>query len=108
MRFLLTDEQRAFARSLDAMLSASDVPSAARAWAMGDHAPGREVWARLAEAGVFALAVPRAYEGVGTLPVELTVAFVELGRHAVPNWVRCLTYATVRSRRVSPTPRACA
>ncbi|NUK24221.1 acyl-CoA dehydrogenase family protein [Streptomyces lunaelactis] len=84
MRFLLTDEQRAFARSLDAMLSASDVPSAARAWAMGDHAPGREVWARLAEAGVFALAVPRAYEGVGTLPVELTVAFVELGRHAVP------------------------
>ncbi|AVZ72455.1 acyl-CoA dehydrogenase [Streptomyces lunaelactis] len=84
MRFLLTDEQRAFARSLDAMLSASDVPSAARAWAMGDHAQGREVWARLAEAGVFALAVPRTYEGVGTLPVELVVAFVELGRHAVP------------------------
>lgn len=84
MRFLLTDEQRAFARSLDAMLSASDTPSAVRAWAAGDHAPGRALWTRLAEAGVFALAVPEAYEGVGMLPVELAVVFVELGRHAVP------------------------
>jgi alkylation response protein AidB-like acyl-CoA dehydrogenase len=84
MRFLLTDEQRAFARSLDAMLSAADTPSAVRAWAAGDHAAGRALWSRLAEAGVFALAVPEAYEGVGPLPVELAFAFVELGRHAVP------------------------
>lgn len=84
MRFLLTDEQRAFGRSLDAMLSASDTPSAVRAWAAGDHAPSRALWSRLAETGVFALAVPEAYEGVGLLPVELAVAFVELGRHAVP------------------------
>ncbi|MFI1399183.1 acyl-CoA dehydrogenase family protein [Streptomyces sp. NPDC020681] len=84
MRFLLDDEQEAFARSLDTMLSASDVPSAARAWASGDHAPGLAVWSRLAEAGVFALAVPETYEGVGPLPVELVVAFLELGRHAVP------------------------
>ncbi|MCX4822389.1 acyl-CoA/acyl-ACP dehydrogenase [Streptomyces sp. NBC_01142] len=84
MRFLLTDEQQAFARSLDAMLSAADTPSAARAWAAGDPAPGLALWSRLAEAGVFALAAPEAYEGVGPLPVELAVAFVELGRHAVP------------------------
>ncbi|MFI9583116.1 acyl-CoA dehydrogenase family protein [Streptomyces sp. NPDC052236] len=84
MRFLLTEEQRAFEHSLDAMLSASDTPSAVRAWAAGNHAPGRAVWARLAEAGVFALAVPEAYGGVGPLPAELAVAFVELGRHAVP------------------------
>ncbi|MGW7363585.1 acyl-CoA dehydrogenase family protein [Streptomyces sp. NPDC054841] len=84
MRFVLTDEQQAFARSLDAMLTAADTPAAARAWAAGNASPGRALWARLAEAGVFALAVPEAYEGVGPLPVELAVAFVELGRHAVP------------------------
>ncbi|MGW3664287.1 acyl-CoA dehydrogenase family protein [Streptomyces sp. NPDC005141] len=84
MRFLLDAEQRAFAASLDAMLASADTPSAVRAWATGDHAPGRALWSRLAEAGVFALAVPEAYEGVGLLPVELAVSFVELGRHAVP------------------------
>ncbi|MEV6018157.1 acyl-CoA dehydrogenase family protein [Streptomyces sp. NPDC051997] len=84
MRFLLDAEQRAFAASLDAMLGSSDTPSAVRAWALGDPGPGRALWSRLAEAGVFALAVPEEYEGVGPLPVELAVAFVELGRHAVP------------------------
>jgi alkylation response protein AidB-like acyl-CoA dehydrogenase len=84
MRFLLDAEQRAFAASLDAMLTSSDTPSAVRAWAGGRHAPGRVLWSRLAEAGVFALAVPEGYEGVGPLPVELAVAFLELGRHAVP------------------------
>ncbi|MFG2497586.1 acyl-CoA dehydrogenase family protein [Streptomyces sp. NPDC048441] len=84
MRFLLDDEQREFARTLDAMLTAAGAPEAARAWASGDHAPGRAVWGRLAAAGVFALAVPEEHEGVGPLPVEVAVAFVELGRHAVP------------------------
>ncbi|MFE0698579.1 acyl-CoA dehydrogenase family protein [Streptomyces sp. NPDC058872] len=84
MAFLPTAEQRAFARSLDALLSASGTPATARAWAGGDSGPGRALWGRLAEAGVFALAVPEAHEGVGPLPVELAHAFVELGRHAVP------------------------
>ncbi|GGN69297.1 hypothetical protein GCM10011579_043490 [Streptomyces albiflavescens] len=84
MRFLLDTEQRAFAASLDAMLTSADTPAAVRAWAAGDHDPGRALWARLADAGVFALAIPEAYEGVGPLPVELAVAFTELGRHAVP------------------------
>lgn len=84
MRFLPTDEQRAFARSLDAMLTAAGTPRAVRAWAAGDAGPGRELWARLGAAGVFALAAPEAYEGVGPLPVELAHAFVESGRHAVP------------------------
>ncbi|MGA5192971.1 acyl-CoA dehydrogenase family protein [Streptomyces exfoliatus] len=84
MRFLLDDEQREFARSLDGMLTAADTPGAARAWAAGDTAPGRALWARLAESGVLALAVPERHEGLGPLPLELAVAFVELGRHAVP------------------------
>ncbi|MFF1509577.1 acyl-CoA dehydrogenase family protein [Streptomyces sp. NPDC058326] len=84
MRFLLDDEQREFARSLDAMLTAADTPAAARAWAAGDTAPGRALWSRLAEAGLFALAVPERHDGLGPSPVELAVAFTELGRHAAP------------------------
>lgn len=83
MRFLLDDEQREFARSLDALLTAADTPPAVRAWAAGDHGPGLALWRRLAEAGVFGLAVPEAYGGAGPLPVETAVACVELGRHAV-------------------------
>ncbi|MEU7032309.1 acyl-CoA dehydrogenase family protein [Streptomyces sp. NPDC046237] len=84
MGFLATEEQRDFARSLDAMLAAAGTPTVIRAWAAGDPSPGRALWSRLAEAGVLALAVPEPYEGVGPLPVELVTAFVELGRHGVP------------------------
>ncbi|WP_146065370.1 acyl-CoA dehydrogenase family protein, partial [Streptomyces sp. B226SN101] len=84
MGFLLTDEQREFGRSLDALLTAADTPAVLRAWAAGDHGPGRALWGRLADAGVFALAVPEADGGLGPLPVESAVACVELGRHAVP------------------------
>ncbi|MBK3578148.1 acyl-CoA/acyl-ACP dehydrogenase [Streptomyces sp. MBT65] len=84
MRFLLDPEQRAFADSLNAMLTAADTPSVVREWSRGEHARGRALWRRVADAGVFALAVPEAYEGLGPRPVELAVAFVELGRHAVP------------------------
>ncbi|MBZ4018374.1 acyl-CoA dehydrogenase family protein [Streptomyces purpurogeneiscleroticus] len=84
MRFLPDDAQREFARSLDALLTAADTPAVSRAWAAGDTGPGRRLWTRLADLGVFALAVPEAYEGVGPLPVELAFAFTELGRHAVP------------------------
>ncbi|MFJ5731660.1 acyl-CoA dehydrogenase family protein [Streptomyces paradoxus] len=84
MRFLLDDGQRDFARSLDGMLRSAGTPGVVRSWASGDHVPGRALWARLAEAGVFALAIPEEHEGLGVLPVELAVAFGELGRHAVP------------------------
>ncbi|MYT14721.1 Acyl-CoA dehydrogenase [Streptomyces sp. SceaMP-e96] len=84
MRFLLTDEQRDFARALDGMLGASGTPAVVRAWAAGEHKPGRALWARLAEAGVFGLAVPERHGGAGLLPAELALFFTELGRHAVP------------------------
>ncbi|MFH8465670.1 acyl-CoA dehydrogenase family protein [Streptomyces sp. NPDC017991] len=86
MRFLLDDEQTAFARSLDALLTAADTPAVVRAWGAGDHTAGRALWSRIADLGVFALAVPEAeaYGGLGPRPVEVAVAFLELGRHAVP------------------------
>ncbi|MFC9231589.1 acyl-CoA dehydrogenase family protein [Streptomyces decoyicus] len=84
MRFLLTDEQREFARTLDGMLGASGTPAVVRAWAAGEQKPGRELWTRVAAADVFALAVPERHRGMGLMPVELALSFVELGRHAVP------------------------
>ena len=96
MRFLLDTEQRAFAGSLDALLTSAGTAGVVRRWSAGDHTSGRALWSRLAEAGVFALAVPEAYEGLGPRPVELAVAFVQLGRHAVPGpLVETVTAATL-------------
>ncbi|MEU6623764.1 acyl-CoA dehydrogenase family protein [Streptomyces litmocidini] len=107
MRFLLDDEQREFARSLDSMLTAADTPAAVRAWAAGDTAPGRALWARLAEAGVLALAVPERHDGLGPLPLELVVAFTELGRHAVPGpLVETVAAAALLDRVDDPTAAA--
>ncbi|MFE5817756.1 acyl-CoA dehydrogenase family protein [Streptomyces sp. NPDC056479] len=105
MRFLLDAEQRAFADSLDAMLTASDTPSVVREWSLGDHAGGRALWSRVAEAGVFALAVPETCEGLGPRPVELALAFVELGRHAVPGpLVETVTAAALLAGLPDPGP----
>ncbi|MEU9299440.1 acyl-CoA dehydrogenase family protein [Streptomyces sp. NPDC048269] len=84
MRFLPTDEQSDFARTLRSLLGSADVPVAVRAWAGGGHGPGRAIWARLAGTGLFALAVPEPYDGAGPLPLELALGFVELGRAGVP------------------------
>ncbi|MFI9765509.1 acyl-CoA dehydrogenase family protein [Streptomyces sp. NPDC052415] len=77
-------EQRAFVASLDGMLGAADTPAVVRDWSRGEHARGRALWGRIAAAGVFGLAVPEELGGLGVRPVELALAFVELGRHAVP------------------------
>ncbi|WP_030155869.1 acyl-CoA dehydrogenase [Streptomyces sp. NRRL S-244] len=87
MRFLPTGEQSDFARTLHGLLGASQVPAAVRAWGAGDHGPGRALWSRLAGTGLFALAADEAYGdlgGLGPLPVELALGFVELGRAGVP------------------------
>ncbi|MCX5378923.1 acyl-CoA dehydrogenase family protein [Streptomyces sp. NBC_00091] len=84
MRFLLTEEQSDFARTLRSLLGAAEVPATVRAWAAGEHGPGRALWSRLAGTGLFALAAPEAYDGLGPLPVELALGFVELGRAGVP------------------------
>ncbi|MFF4493171.1 acyl-CoA dehydrogenase family protein [Streptomyces sp. NPDC001546] len=83
MRFLPTGEQSEFVRVLRSLLGAAQVPVTVRAWAAGDHGPGLALWSRLAGTGLWALAVPEAYEGLGPLPVELALGFVELGRAGV-------------------------
>ena len=84
MFFDVDAQQRDFAASIDAALTAADVPSAVRAWAAGDTAPGRKVWAQLADLGVTALAVPERFDGLDAHPVDLVVAMERLGRWCVP------------------------
>ncbi|KIF05626.1 acyl-CoA dehydrogenase, partial [Streptomyces sp. RSD-27] len=83
MRFLPTGEQSDVARTLRSLLGAAGVPATVRAWAAGDHGPGLALWSRLADTGLCALAAPEAYEGLGPLPVELALGYVELGRAGV-------------------------
>jgi alkylation response protein AidB-like acyl-CoA dehydrogenase len=80
MRFRPEPEQLAFARSLGELLADADTPSVARAWAAGDPSPGRKLWTRLADQGVLSLGTPDS----GASPVDLVLAFEQLGRHAVP------------------------
>ncbi len=84
MKFELDDQQRDFAASIDAALASADVPAVVRAWAGGDTAPGRKIWARLADLGVTALAVPERFDGLDAHPVDLVVALERLGRWCVP------------------------
>jgi alkylation response protein AidB-like acyl-CoA dehydrogenase len=84
MKFDLDEQQRDFAASIDAALTAADVPGAVRAWAGGDTGPGRKVWARLADLGVTALTVPERFNGLDAHPVDLVVAMERLGRWCVP------------------------
>jgi alkylation response protein AidB-like acyl-CoA dehydrogenase len=84
MRFDVDAQQRDFAASIDAALAAADVPGAVRAWASGDTAPGRKIWARLADLGVTALTVPERFDGLAAHPVDLVVALERLGRWCVP------------------------
>ena len=84
MNFEIDEQQRDFAASIDAALSAADLPSAVRSWADGDTAAGRKVWAQLADLGVTALMVPEKFDGIDAHPVDLVVAMERLGRWCVP------------------------
>jgi alkylation response protein AidB-like acyl-CoA dehydrogenase len=84
MNFELDAQQRDFAASIDAALGSADVPAAVRTWSGGDTAPGREIWSRLADLGVTALAVPERFGGLDAHPVDLVVALERLGRWCVP------------------------
>ena len=84
MKFSLDSQQRDFATSIDAALTAADVPGAVRAWMKGDTGPAAAVWTRLADLGVTSLMVAEAFDGLAAHPVDLVVACERLGRWAVP------------------------
>ena len=84
MEFVLDQQQRDFAASIDAALGAAGLPGVVRAWSAGDVAPGRKVWDQLANLGVTALAVPEKFDGLAADPIDLVVALERLGRWCVP------------------------
>ncbi len=84
MKFDLDEQQRDFSASIDAAMSAADVPAAVRAWSAGDTGPGRKVWSTLADLGVTALMVPEKFDGIEAHPVDLVVAAERLGYWGVP------------------------
>lgn len=89
MRFEHDEDQRDYAASLEKLLSSAATVAVARAWAEGDHAPGRALWDRLTEQGLLQLALEAT-------PVELCLAFEALGRHAVPGpWVESAAYLPI-------------
>jgi hypothetical protein len=89
VKFVLSDDQRDFAASLESLLAASDTVAVARAWAAGDSAPGLRLWGRLAEQGVTMLATEAS-------AVEVAIAFEALGKYAVPGpWVESAAYLPV-------------
>ncbi|MEG8177407.1 acyl-CoA/acyl-ACP dehydrogenase [Nocardia terpenica] len=84
MRFALSPEHRDFAGSLRKMCEAAGTPGIVRAWTAGDHRGGRGLIRQLAGAGALGLAIDEAHGGMGAETIDLVVAFVELGRAAVP------------------------
>ncbi|UNZ17345.1 acyl-CoA dehydrogenase family protein [Streptomyces sp. 891-h] len=84
MRFLPDEDHRSYAATVRRLLADAGPYEAARAWAAGDHAPGRALWQALAGTGLPALAVPEERGGIGWYPPELAAAFVEIGRVSAP------------------------
>lgn len=84
MRFLPTEEQRAFGSALDGLLASADTPGATRAWAAGEHAAGLALWRRLAELGLHGLLVAEESGGLAGEPIDAAIAFERLGFHGVP------------------------
>jgi alkylation response protein AidB-like acyl-CoA dehydrogenase len=84
MRFAFTDDQKLFAEGLRDLLVKECPPATVRAaWDDGTgHAPN--LWAHLAEMGVFGMLVPEADGGMGGSEVDLVLLLEELGRAAVP------------------------
>ena len=84
MRFALSTEQQDFATSLREQLTDAKTPQVIRAWNAGDTGPGRALLRQLADTGVTGLAITEEHGGLGADPVDLAVAFIEIGRAAVP------------------------
>jgi alkylation response protein AidB-like acyl-CoA dehydrogenase len=77
-----TDEQKELREAVRKLLRDKAPLSALREGADEPDGPrfDRELWGRLAEMGLLALAVPEKYDGLGQTVVELSVVFEELGR----------------------------
>src|SRR6202035_2624036 len=94
MKATPTAEQREFASTLRALLSAESLVSPARA--LGEPGADRStatLWKALADAGVFGLAIAEEYGGSGGSLDDLAVFYTEAGRALCPTTVHSTVQA---------------
>lgn len=84
MKFAPTSDQLDFGSAVSALIASSDGAGTARSWADGNTEAGTKLWSRLGDVGVHGLMTPESLGGFGESPVELVLAFTELGRGGVP------------------------
>ncbi|RJO71270.1 acyl-CoA dehydrogenase [Nocardia panacis] len=84
MRFALEPEQLDFGAGVRKILESGHTAEAVRAWGAGDPRKGRALHRQLAAAGVLGLLVEERHGGAGAEPLDMVVAFLELGRAAAP------------------------
>jgi alkylation response protein AidB-like acyl-CoA dehydrogenase len=108
MKAIPTAEQREFASSLRALLSAECPTSLVRDL----HEPGADrsapvLWKALADAGVFGLAIADDYGGSGGSLDDLAVFYIEAGRALCPTTVNSTVQAALAIDQLgSPRARA--
>src|SRR4051794_208482 len=84
MNFTTTKDQADFAATVRALISSTDAPGLSRAWADGETESGTRLWRRLGDVGVHSLMVSETQSGFAESPVELVLAFTEIGRGGIP------------------------
>lgn len=84
MKFAPTSDQLDFGSAVSALIASSDAAGTARSWADGNTEAGTKLWRRLGDVGVHGLTTPESLGGFGESPVELVLAFTELGRGGIP------------------------
>ncbi|MGV9193828.1 acyl-CoA dehydrogenase family protein [Microbacterium sp. MC2] len=84
MRFLITEEQSAFAEAIDEVVEGAGGSDIARAWADGDTTAGLALWEQFGELGLLGLRVDEREGGFGGSAGDLAVVFERLGYHGAP------------------------
>jgi len=81
MHFAFTEEQQSIAEAIDAVLSSECTPEVVRA---AETERPTELWATLAEVGLFAIHISEDEGGLGLGMTDLVPALERCGYHAVP------------------------
>lgn len=81
MHFAFTEEQQSIAEAIEAVLSTECTPDVVRA---AEHERPTQLWATLAEVGLFAVNLPEEAGGLDLGMTDLLLALERCGYHAVP------------------------
>jgi len=84
MRFLPSEDQLAFAATVDEVVERLGATTIAQRWAEGDSTAGVVLWQHFAELGIGGLRIAEDDGGLGGSANDLVVIFERLGYHAAP------------------------